>query len=131
LERVLLVPQHHCRPINLYEHFKNMYVYGYPVDVFPVEPGAPPQALTRLTAALADSSRLRILRFLAGAPRTFTEVRKETGLAKSTVHHHLVTLRAAGLIRVQDLADGSARYSLRPAALNLLGARLGAYIEED
>lgn len=130
LERVLLAPQYHFRPVNLYEHFKTVYVYAYPTDVVPAEAGAPPEALTRLTAALADASRLRILRFLAAAPRTFTDVKREIGLAKSTVHHHLVTLRSAGLLRVHDLGEDGVRYSLRPAALSLLGARLGAYIEE-
>lgn len=130
LQLVVLIPQHHFRPINLYLHLQGLSLYAYPADVLPPEPGAPPLALTRLTGALADTSRLKILRLLASDAFTFTEVQKEMGLAKSTVHHHLVTLRAAGLIRVHDLRADGAKYSLRPAALDLIGARLGAYLKE-
>lgn len=130
LERVVLVPQFHYRPINVYEHLPGFTLIAYPADVAPVEAGAPPPGLVRLAGALADPSRLRILRFLAGDSRTFTEVQREMGLAKSTIHHHLVTLRAAGLIRVHDLRDESVRYSLRPTAVDLIGARLGAYLKE-
>jgi DNA-binding transcriptional ArsR family regulator len=130
LERVVLVPQHHFRPINLYMHLSGWSLFAYPADMQPPEPGAPPLSLTRLTGALADTSRLRLLRLLAARSCTFTEVQKEMGLAKSTIHHHLVILRAAGLIRVHDLREQGTRYSLRPAALDLLGARLSAYLRE-
>lgn len=131
LDTVVLIPQHHFRPINLYLHLPDCTLVAYPADVLPPEPGEPPLALTRLTGALADSSRLKILRMLASRSLSFTEIQKEMGLAKSTVHHHLVTLRAAGLIRVHDLREEGAKYSLRPAALDMLGARLGAYLKEQ
>lgn len=135
LHTVVLVPQYHHRPYNLVEAGGGVAIYLYPVDALPPAPGEPAPALLRLTAALADPSRLRILRFLAAGSRSFTEVVQHTGLAKSTVSHHMVTLRAAGLVRLQqlgDLGDRSAgRYSLRPAALAELSEQLSRYLSES
>ena len=73
----------------------------------------------RLTHALSDESRLRMLRFVADGPCTLTEVARFIGLSQPTVHHHLVQLRAAGLVRVHFAVSGPSRYSLRPHALDL------------
>lgn len=44
-----------------------------------------------------------------------------TRLAKSTVHHRMAALRAAGLVRVYHCRGGSVeRYSRRPGALEAL-----------
>jgi len=128
---VVLVPQFHYRPWNLYGMHGRVRINLYPADALPPAPGEPPPALLRLTRALADESRLRILRFLATAPRGFTDVVHDSGLAKSTVHHHLVALRAAGLVRVHDDGNGPVTYSLRPPALQELGERLGSYLAHN
>lgn len=130
LDRVILVPQHHFRPWNIPGRYRGVIFILYPADLLPPAPDQPPPGLMRLTRALADESRLRILRYLGQAPRTFTEVVRYAGLAKSTVHHHLVALRASGLVRVHYPADGgSERYSLRDGALDTLGARLAGYLK--
>ena len=53
-----------------------------------------------------------------------------SGLAKSTVHHHLVVLRSAGLVRVHAYQGGGLTdtYSLRPHALDDLDRRLRAFL---
>ena len=124
---VVLVPQYHDRPYNEHIHLHELTVFLYPADVLPTPPGEPPASLRRLTAALADPSRLRILRYLATGTRSLTEVAREIGLAQSTVHHHLVALRAAGLTRTHYGA-GANRYSLRPGALDAVGAELRAFL---
>lgn len=129
LERVVLVPQHHMRPFNLNAEMGSTRLILYPADVAPADPDALSPGLRRLTSALSEESRLRILRFLAAGPRTFTEIVEACGLAKSTVHHHMVILRSAGLVRVHMSASGTDRYSLRSGALSELGTRLAAYIE--
>lgn len=133
LDVVVLVPQYHFRPWNLLWHYQGLRGFMYPADALPPAPGAPPPHLLRLTRALADESRLRILRFLAARPQSFTEVVRHSGLAKSTVHHHLVTLRAAGLIRLylrpgHDHAD---TYSLRVDALETLGGWLESFLAAE
>lgn len=127
IKEVLLVPQHHFRPWTIPCHFQGMRIYGYPADVLPPEPGEPSTALLRLTRALADESRLKILRFLASGDRTFTDVLHFSGLSKGTVNHHLVALRAAGLVRIDDTNGHNRTYSLRPGALRAVGANLEAF----
>lgn len=60
--------------------------------------------------------------------RSFTDVVRKTGLAKSTVHHHLVALRASGLVRVHHDAANAVGYSLRAGALDDLDARLTSFL---
>jgi DNA-binding transcriptional ArsR family regulator len=112
-ELVLLVPQYHYHPWNVFQDYRGLRVIQYPADALPAVPGEPPPDLLRLTRALSDESRLRILRFLATGPRSFTDVVQFMGLAKSTVHHHMVVLRAAGLVRVHSCGDMTT-YSLAP-----------------
>src|SRR5918911_4410280 len=99
---VLLVPQYHFRPWNVFQDYRGLRRIQYPSDALPAVPREPPPGLLRLTRTLSDESRLRILRFLATGPRSFTDVVQFMGLAKSTIHHHMVVLRAAGLVRVHD-----------------------------
>ncbi len=128
LARVLLVPQWHYWPWNLIGQFEGLRVMLYPCDALPAQDGAPPPALLRLTHALSDGSRLRILRFVAVAPRSFGDIVRETGLAKSTISYHMVALRAAGLVRVLDGANDTVSYALRSEALDDTSARLSAFL---
>jgi DNA-binding transcriptional ArsR family regulator len=131
-ELVLLVPQFHYRPWSVFQDYRGMRVIQYPADALPAIPGEPPPGLLRLTRALSDESRLRILRFLATGPRTFTDVVQFMDLAKSTVHHHMVVLRAAGLVRVHDTGEkATTSYSLRPGAVDQLSDMLRAYLPQE
>ncbi|HEY7127618.1 MAG TPA: winged helix-turn-helix domain-containing protein [Ktedonobacterales bacterium] len=130
VERVLLVPQYHYRPAEIQQNWKGMRLCLYPADVLPPAPGDPPQALLRLTRALDDESRLRILRLLSRKPLTFTEVLHETGLTRGTVHHHLAALRAAGLIAEEDVYNGPTTYRLRLSALDDLNQQLRIFLAE-
>lgn len=125
ISHVLLIPQYHYRPINLYSNWRGFH---YPVDALPPAPDAPADALVRLTRALDDRSRLQILRFLAEGERTFTAIVQHSGLAKATIHHHLVLLRAAGLVRSTDRGAGAVSYRLRPSALADLTSYLAEYV---
>lgn len=126
---VLLVPHYHFRPLNLIDWDGAHAEISYPCDPLPLAPGEVPRALRRMVKALDDDSRLQILRFLARGPAAFTDVVAAAGLAKSTVHHHLVALRTAGLVLVHKRADNTDRYSLRPESLDQLGPGLRAFLE--
>jgi DNA-binding transcriptional ArsR family regulator len=126
-EVVLLVPQYHYRPWNLFEKYRGMRLVKYPLEVPPASPDEPPIRLTRLFRALSDDSRLRILRLLTAGPHSFTDITRATELSKSTVHHHLVALRAAGLVRVRTTPKGET-YTLREDVLDTLGPTLRAYL---
>jgi DNA-binding transcriptional ArsR family regulator len=126
---VTLVPQYHERPYNTDAAEQGGVIILFPADVVAPDDDLPAPALLRLTRALSDESRLRMLRFVADGPRTLTEVARFIGLSQPTVHHHLVQLRAAGLVRVHFVVATPSRYSLRPHALEQLSDQLGRYLQ--
>jgi DNA-binding transcriptional ArsR family regulator len=128
LRHVTLVPQHHQRPYNHDSACRGGYFVLYPADVLAAASDEPPLKLVRLTRGLAETSRLRILRFLANGPRSLTDVAQFAGLSQPTVHHHLAQLRAAGLVRVHLTASGPFRYSLRPRAVETFSKQLGDFL---
>jgi DNA-binding transcriptional ArsR family regulator len=125
---VTLVPQYHQRPYNHDATEQDGLIILYPADICPAPTDLPPPGLLRLTHALSDESRLRMLRVLADTSWTLSELARYIGLSQPTVHHHLVQLRAAGLVRVHFLTSGSHRYSLRPHALDQLRDQLAGYL---
>lgn len=62
--------------------------------------------------ALAEPTRLKVLRLLGRRPMYGPELVRVLGLAQPTVHQHLAQLRAAGLIR-QERTKGGMRYTVR------------------
>ena len=85
----------------------------------------PPRRLVRLSKALGDEKRLRILRALADGEKTLMELAEMFGVAKTTMHHHMIVLRSAGLISV---GVGSKRYRLRHESEPDVGALLSGYL---
>ena len=69
-----------------------------------------------LGRALGDGRRVAILRRLASGDATLDELAGAAGLAKSTAHHHLAQLRAAGLVTLRGNARGY-WYALRSEGL--------------
>jgi DNA-binding transcriptional ArsR family regulator len=127
LEQVILVPQYHCRPGTILDFHRGMATCLYPV-------GEPEEdAISRLlpvTQCLADEKRLQILRYLAGKPRTLSDIQKHVQLAKSTVHHHVMAMRRAGMIRghFRDSAAAASHYSLRDGFIERLHEELKQYL---
>ncbi|MGZ6269518.1 MAG: ArsR/SmtB family transcription factor [Candidatus Limnocylindrales bacterium] len=72
--------------------------------------------------ALADVNRLRIVRRLAEASATVTELIEEVGLSQPLVSWHLSRLRAAGIVETRRVGRET-RCSLRPAAWPEFAAR--------
>lgn len=132
IDQLILIPQHHLSPWNFsYEYGRTVVTY-YPCAFVPAssDDDSPPPDLLRLTRTLADESRLRMLKYIAGSRRSFTDVLNHTGLSKGTVHHHLVALRAAGLVTVrQSMASTQALYELNEGAIDRVHAELNAYLE--
>ncbi|WP_078380552.1 ArsR/SmtB family transcription factor [Sutcliffiella halmapala] len=117
VKKVILYPVFHSTPIITISHYQHLHCYGYPVDLPPLAEEEPSPALMRKGIALTDKNRLKILRFLGKEERSFTEIVKYIGLAKSTVHHHMIILRASGLIQVILSPDTSERFRLREQGL--------------
>jgi DNA-binding transcriptional ArsR family regulator len=126
---VLLVPQYHVRPWNLFGADGETMVVFFPADALPQAVDAPPIELVRLSKALSDESRLAILRLLSRDPQDFMSLVRATGLSKGTVHHHMVTLRAAGLVLVTAPVRDTT-YSLRPGVGERMSLLLHRYLEQ-
>ena len=128
IDRLLLIPSYLNRPWVNYDRHRNTLVMQYPVGEDALAPSveeARRRRILRLAKVLADESRLRALRRLAESPCTLQELADDLDLGKSTMHHHLAALRAAGLLRVRL---GEKRYSLRAGPLSEVSGLLGDYL---
>ena len=132
--RVVLVPSVVTRPLSLIDGSRgNLVVYYAVADEFiNGDPEAPPSWLVRMFKALSDEKRLRILRRLGEGETTLDELTEMLSLSKSTVHHHIGQLRAAGLIRVHMANDEQKSkhryYTLREQSLTDARAFLDTYL---
>ncbi len=131
VEGVVLVPSIAARPWVLLTSRgpKRFFIYGVSEEALSADPTAPPPWLVSFYKALADERRLRILNILAEGPASFGELTEQLGVAKSTVHHHLRTLRGAGLIRI--VVGEDKEYQLRTDAVPEAGRLLQAYLSTE
>jgi DNA-binding transcriptional ArsR family regulator len=63
--------------------------------------------------ALGDDTRLRVLHLLSEREMYLTELAERLDLTKATTKHHMVKLRAAGLVTLYD-RERLTYYALRP-----------------
>jgi DNA-binding transcriptional ArsR family regulator len=124
--RILLVPHVVSRPWSIFTESGHTKIVCYGLADELVTGDAPPNPLVAAYKALGDETRLRILRRLAGGPATLQELTVLTGLAKSTVHGHLLVLRTGGLV-VADVSKKTG-YRLRRETLAESAALLDSYL---
>jgi DNA-binding transcriptional ArsR family regulator len=126
IRRILLVPHLVSRPWTIFTETGNTKIVCYGVAEAHVGGDAPPNPLVAAYKALGDETRLRILRRLADGPASLHELTELTGLAKSTVHGHLLVLRTGGLV-IADVAKKTG-YRLRRETLAESAALLDSYL---
>jgi DNA-binding transcriptional ArsR family regulator len=126
--KVLLIPSFTLRPWIITTEYLDVKIFYYPIADEIVQQGhLPPAKLVRMYRALADERRLRILRLLVQRDHvSLQEVADAVEVTKSTAHHHLATLRTAGLVRVSDADKG---YSLRKEMLPNVWKVLQGYLQ--
>lgn len=108
---------------------REVFLFGARPATASLVPGeVVPDALFRALKALADPTRLRILRYLAAEPQTPAQLARRLRLRAPTVVHHLHTLRLAGLVYL-TLASGDRRYAARTQAVNNTFAALRTFLE--
>jgi len=130
IRRVLLAPSYFVRPANHLFSGEDWRLFCYPIAdeaLDATDPSAPPQAAIRLYRALGDETRMRILGLLTKRDHYLTELAQLLELSKPTIKHHLVQLRAAGLVTVTD--EGAlSYYSLRRERLDEVHRALRGYL---
>jgi DNA-binding transcriptional ArsR family regulator len=127
IDRLVLIPSFLQRPLVGHLEVGEVMIIVFPVadESVTAETDAPPLRLVRLSKALGDEKRLRILRALAEGEKTLMELAEMFGVAKTTMHHHMIVLRSAGLVAV---GVGSKRYRLRHETVPDVGALLSGYL---
>lgn len=130
IRHILLVPSVVLRPvIDSLDHHE-VKIIGYPVadESMTPEGDLPSPRMLRLFKALSDELRLRILKRLSTGQYTLQQLANHFNMSKTLLHHHLVLLRAAGLVQ---LREGPQKvYSLRQDTLAAVGPLLAKYLEE-
>lgn len=101
-----------------------------PAEVSIVPGEVIPEAMLRGLKALADPTRLRVLRYLAVEPLTPSQLSRKLRLRAPTVVHHLNALRLAGLVRLTVEAEGEKRYAIRSEAVSVTFSALQRFLEE-
>jgi DNA-binding transcriptional ArsR family regulator len=129
LHRVVLMPSFWCRPWLVLGRLGDTEVLSSPVaESFVALPSeAPPPSLVKLSKALGDEGRLKLLRRMATGPITLGDAMAELDVAKATAHHHLSILRQAGLVSLRD-EERRTTYGLRGDPAALAGDALASYL---
>jgi DNA-binding transcriptional ArsR family regulator len=111
---------------------KTQIVFGCRPEFQSVAPGAgTPDPLINALKSLADPTRLRILRHLAGQPLTPTELSRLLRLRPPTVLHHLHTLRLAGLVAIRVSENGEKCYAARAETLNVIFSSVRDFLKKQ
>lgn len=97
------------------------FLFGVRAEPVSLVPGDHmPGGLVEMLKALADPTRLSILRYLSQEPMTPSQLSRRLRLRAPTVVHHLKELRLAGLVQISFQVEGEKRYALRREALDVL-----------
>ena len=119
-EEVVLVPSYWSTPLVVYGRLDPtrmlMLFGGRPAETGLVPGELVPDAMLRALKALADPTRLKMLRYLAEEPLTPAQLARRLRLRAPTMIHHLNALRLAGLVHVKLEAEGEKRYTSRAEA---------------
>ncbi|HZD56708.1 MAG TPA: transcriptional regulator [Anaerolineales bacterium] len=135
LSELILAPSYWTTPLVVFSNLgdeRMLLLYGArPVDASLVPGEVIPDALLLALKALADPTRLRILRYLAVKPLTPAQLSRRLRLRAPTVIHHLNTLRLAGLVYLTLESGGERRYAMRTETVESTFRNLGGFLEAD
>jgi DNA-binding transcriptional ArsR family regulator len=121
LEHILLVPSYWISPLIVIERLDPgcmLMLFGARPKELSLVPGeAIPDTMLRALKALADPTRMKILRYLGQQPYTPSQLARLLRLRAPTVIHHLNTLRLAGLVHLTLVGEGEKMYQTRAEAV--------------
>lgn len=133
--KLLLVPSFWSTPIVLIGHKPpdtRVIIFGARSLNEPLVPGEiAPDSLVNVLKALADPTRLAILKFLRQEPLLPSQLAARLRLRPATVSHHLKILRLAGLVYIRVAAGNETIYSARDEELQASLAALEDFLASD
>jgi len=132
LDRILFVPSAFCpRRVMFYRVGRTQIFFYDPRRDEPAAPDEAPESLILGFSALADTTRLKLLRLIGRENLPAQEMAQRLGLNESTVSRHLRVLVEAGLVG-RDRQEGKfVFYGLQPERINRLTAGLKAYLGRE
>jgi DNA-binding transcriptional ArsR family regulator len=102
-----------------------------PLDMSLVPGEQVPDTLLLVLKAMADPTRLKIMRYLNEESLTPTEIARRLRLRAPTVTHHLSALRLAGLVHLSLDAGDEKRYTARLEAIQAACAHLIDFLTQE
>ena len=133
--KIVFVPSYWITPLILYDQIDQetmVILYGArPAEASLVPGEVVPDALVRGLKALADPTRLRIVRYLKEEPLTPAELSRRLRLRPPTVIHHLQVLRLAGLVLLDLETHGERNYATRAEGIEDILANFQEFLRED
>lgn len=134
MQELVMIPSFWTTPLTFFgpvrkeQPQKWIFLFGGRPDDVSLVPGeVVPELLYNTLKALADPTRLRILKYLADEPTTPAELARRLRLRPPTVIHHLDALRLARLVHV-TLSYQGRRYEARREAVNAACAMLNRFL---
>lgn len=135
MQQLLMVPSFWTTPLTLFTslddaHTRWIFMFGGRPASQSLVPGeVVPELLHQTLKALADPTRLRILRYLSQEPLAPAELARRLRLRPPTVIHHLDALRLARLVHVTLSHDGR-KYEARREAIDATCGLLNQFLDE-
>jgi len=121
ISELVLAPSYWSTPLIIFGDagpLRIIITYGArPADASLIPGEIVPDALLQVLKALADPTRLRILRYLSTEPLNPAQLSRRLRLRSPTVVHHLSELRLAGLVHVHLGEGGEKSYTVREEML--------------
>ncbi|HQK42180.1 MAG TPA: helix-turn-helix domain-containing protein [Anaerolineaceae bacterium] len=135
MQKIFLAPSFWGAPFLISEKLNNntaLVIFGSRPDNLALIPGdIIPDNLLRGLKALADPTRLRILRTLAHTPYSAAHLAHVLRLRPATVNHHLMELRVAGMVHVIISSEGDRCYATRFEAFESTQDLLNRFLNEE
>ncbi|MHC0037586.1 ArsR/SmtB family transcription factor [Pseudoneobacillus sp. C159] len=129
LEKVVLTPTIHYRPLSVVYVNRKIHVVRYPFFDGLNQEQLEITRITNIGRALSDQNRLEMLRLFSTQKLNLTEIAQRLQTTKANVHHHLVFLRMAGLLKIHVVGEGkSLYYSLNTDFSEALKKKLDTFI---
>ncbi|GJM42270.1 MAG: hypothetical protein DHS20C20_25520 [Ardenticatenaceae bacterium] len=134
MEELVLIPSFWSTPLTMFTSFSRdkkrwLFLFGGRPNGVSLVPGeVVPELLYQMLKALADPTRLRILRYLSEEPLTPAELARRLRLRPPTVIHHLDALRLARLVHIKLSANGR-RYEARHEAIKTVSTMLDQFLD--
>lgn len=132
LERILFVPSAFSPRRLMFYRLGPVQIFFYnPLYEEPDEAEEPPESLVVGYAALADATRLKLLRLIARESMPAQEMARKLGVNESTVSRHLRLLVEAGLVGRERQEGKFIIYGLQADRVDELAGAFRAYLGRE